>query len=51
VHGPGDEQAFAVLYRRHSPAVFRYAWLLTGSESAAADAVQEAFIGLLEASR
>ena len=32
----GDEQAFAVLYRRHSPAVFRYAWLLTGSESGAA---------------
>jgi len=46
----GDEQAFAMLYRRHSPAVFRYAWLLTGSESAAADAVQEAFIGLLEVS-
>jgi RNA polymerase sigma-70 factor (ECF subfamily) len=46
----GDEQAFAAMYRRHSPAVFRYAWLLTGSESAAADVVQEAFIGLLEAS-
>jgi RNA polymerase sigma-70 factor (ECF subfamily) len=46
----GDEQAFAALYRRHSPAVFRFAWLLTGSESTAADVVQEAFIGLLEAS-
>jgi RNA polymerase sigma-70 factor (ECF subfamily) len=47
----GDEQAFAALYRRHSGAVYRYVWLLTGSESAAADAMQEAFIELIEADR
>jgi RNA polymerase sigma-70 factor (ECF subfamily) len=44
----GDERAFTALYRRHSDAVYRYAWLLTGSESAAADAMQEAFIELIE---
>jgi RNA polymerase sigma-70 factor (ECF subfamily) len=44
----GDERAFAALYRRHSHAVFRFAWLLTGSESVANDVVQETFIELLE---
>ncbi len=45
----GDEKAFTALYRRHSAAVFRFAWLLTGSEALAADVTQETFIGLLEA--
>ena len=44
----GDEQAFTALYRRHSGAVYRFAWLLTGSESLANDVTQETFIELLE---
>jgi RNA polymerase sigma-70 factor (ECF subfamily) len=44
----GDERAFTSLYRRHSGAVFRFAWLLTGSESLANDVTQETFIELLE---
>jgi hypothetical protein len=32
----GDEAAFTALYRRHQAAVYRYAWLLTGSASLAA---------------
>lgn len=41
-------QALAQLYRRHGAAVFRYAWLLIGSDAAAADVVQETFIALLD---
>lgn len=44
----GDARAFTALYRRHSGAVFRFAWLLTGSESQANDVTQEAFVELLE---
>jgi RNA polymerase sigma-70 factor (ECF subfamily) len=44
----GDEQAFTALYRRHSAAVFRFAWLLTGSESLANDVTQDTFIELLD---
>lgn len=44
----GDERAFTALYRRHSGAVYRFAWLLTGSESLASDVTQETFIELLE---
>jgi len=44
----GDERAFTALYRRHSGAVYRFAWLLTGSESLANDVTQEAFLELLE---
>ena len=43
----GDEAAFTSLYRRHSAAVFRFAWLLTGSESTANDVTQETFMELL----
>lgn len=46
----GDDRAFTALYRRHSGAVYRFAWLLTGSESLANDVTQEAFIELLEGS-
>jgi RNA polymerase sigma-70 factor (ECF subfamily) len=46
----GDERAFSALYRRHSAAVYRYAWLVTGSESLANDVTQETFIELLEGS-
>lgn len=41
--------AIEELYRRHRLAVYRYAWLLTGSESAAADVLQETFLALLDA--
>lgn len=44
----GDSGAFAALYRRHQAALYRYALLRTGSESAAADLVQEVFIGLMQ---
>lgn len=44
----GDERAFTSLYRRHSGAVYRFAWLLTGSESLANDVTQDTFIELLE---
>jgi RNA polymerase sigma-70 factor (ECF subfamily) len=44
----GDERAFTALYRRHCGAVYRFAWLLTGSESLANDVTQETFIELLD---
>lgn len=45
----GDEAAFSRLFRRHGPAVFRFAWLVSGSESHAEDITQETFVRLLEA--
>jgi RNA polymerase sigma-70 factor, ECF subfamily len=44
----GEATALSALYRRHGAAVFRYAWLLTGSEATAADIVQDTFIKLLD---
>lgn len=43
----GDADALALLYRRESGAVYRYALALSGDEAAALDAVQEAFAQLL----
>lgn len=43
----GDADALALLYRRESGSVYRYALALAGDEAAALDAVQEAFAGLL----
>lgn len=43
----GDAMAFALLYRRHSGAVFRYAALLAPHRDAAADATQETFLWLV----
>ncbi|MBB5202713.1 RNA polymerase sigma-70 factor (ECF subfamily) [Inhella inkyongensis] len=43
----GDGQALALLYRRESGAVYRYALALAGDEAAALDAMQEAFSQLL----
>jgi RNA polymerase sigma-70 factor (ECF subfamily) len=43
----GDADALALLYRRESGAVYRYALALAGDEAAALDAVQEAFAQLL----
>ena len=43
----GDADALALLYRRESGSVYRYALALGGDEAAALDAVQEAFAQLL----
>ena len=43
----GEEQAFLALYSRHRTAVFRFAWRLTGSQSAAEDITQECFLALV----
>ena len=40
----GDTEAFRVLVERHSHAVFRLAYRMTGNEQDAEDAVQEAFL-------
>jgi RNA polymerase sigma-70 factor (ECF subfamily) len=44
----GDREAFAMLYRRHQRAVYRFARLMTGSSSAAEDIVQEVFLVLMK---
>lgn len=44
----GDAAAMSALYRLHGAAVYRYAWLLTGTQAAAADVVQDTFIALLD---
>jgi RNA polymerase sigma-70 factor (ECF subfamily) len=36
----------ARLYRRHGATVFRLSWLMTGSEAAAADVVQDTYMAL-----
>jgi RNA polymerase sigma-70 factor (ECF subfamily) len=46
----GDEAAFTAIYRRHHAAVYRFAWLLTGSAAQAADITQDVFIQLLSVS-
>jgi RNA polymerase sigma-70 factor, ECF subfamily len=43
----GDADALALLYRRESGPVYRYALALAGDEAAALDAMQEAFTQLL----
>jgi RNA polymerase sigma-70 factor, ECF subfamily len=43
----GDRDAFAEVYRRHHPTVFRFARLMTGSSSMAEDVVQEVFLALM----
>lgn len=43
----GDEAAFTALYRRHRAAVYRFAWLISGSDAHAADVTQDVFIELL----
>lgn len=43
----GDAEALALLYRRESGSVYRYALALAGNEAAALDALQEAFAQLL----
>ncbi len=43
----GDRDAFASLYRVHSPAVFRFALHMTADHNAAADITQEVFVWLI----
>jgi RNA polymerase sigma-70 factor (ECF subfamily) len=44
----GDEEAFALLYRRRGEAVYRFALGMTGSREAAEEVVQETFLALIE---
>jgi RNA polymerase sigma-70 factor (ECF subfamily) len=48
--GGGDRAAFQLLYERHWTAVYRFAWLLTGSVADAEDITQECFLALLRKS-
>ena len=43
----GERDAFAALYQRHHPAVYRFARLMTGSDTVAEDVVQDVFLGLM----
>jgi len=43
----GDEDAFAVLYRKHQGAVFRFALLMSGSAGIAEEVTQEVFLTLM----
>jgi RNA polymerase sigma-70 factor (ECF subfamily) len=43
----GDESAFLVLYERLKTGIFRYAFFMTNSKSAAEEVTQEVFIALL----
>lgn len=47
----GERDAVALLYRRESGAVYRYALALCGDEALALDAMQEAFTQLLQQPR
>lgn len=49
--GRGAREAIGALYQRHATAVYRYAWLVSGSEAAAADAVQDTFVAVLDQAR
>jgi RNA polymerase sigma-70 factor (ECF subfamily) len=44
----GDEHAFLALYERLKTAIFRYAYYMTGSKSAAEEVTQEVFLALLQ---
>lgn len=43
----GDRDAFAMVYRRHQGTIFRFARLMTGSDAAAEDIVQEVFLVIM----
>lgn len=46
----GDEQAFATLYRRRHPGIFRYALQMSGSQALAEDITQDVFLVLIRES-
>lgn len=43
----GDERAFLLLYEKHKNSIFRYAYYMTGSRTAAEEVLQEVFMALL----
>jgi RNA polymerase sigma factor (sigma-70 family) len=43
----GEEDAFALVYRRHQASVYRFARAMTGSASTAEDVVQDVFVALM----
>jgi RNA polymerase sigma-70 factor (ECF subfamily) len=43
----GCEASFTALFRRHRPAVFRFAYAMTGDAASADEIVQEVFLSLL----
>jgi RNA polymerase sigma-70 factor (ECF subfamily) len=45
----GDEEAFALLYRRHQGALYRFALRMTGSTWGAEEIVQDVFMTLIRA--
>lgn len=47
----GSEEAFEELYRRHQPAVYRYALRMSGSTAVADDVVQEVFMAVIYGAR
>lgn len=44
----GERAAMATLYQRHQSALYRFSFLRTGSQDAAADIVQDVFMALIE---
>jgi len=44
----GDREAFAALYRRRRPDVYRFALHMTGSPAAAEDVAQEVFLAMIK---
>lgn len=47
----GDDAAFGALYARYSPAVYRYALRMSGSEETAEEVVQEVFMQVVRGCR
>jgi RNA polymerase sigma-70 factor (ECF subfamily) len=47
----GDEESFAVLYRRRNGPVYRFALHMSGDAALAEDVTQEVFLALLETGR
>jgi RNA polymerase sigma-70 factor, ECF subfamily len=45
--GERDREAFNALYRAHSPAVFRFAFHMTGDRAKAAEITQDVFVWLI----
>jgi RNA polymerase sigma-70 factor, ECF subfamily len=43
----GDREAFTLIYRLHSPAVFRFAMNMTGDRMKAAEVTQDVFVWLI----
>lgn len=43
----GDREAFAALYREHFPAVFRFAFYMTGDRVSAGELTQDVFVWLV----